>query len=154
MNTLSKSILIVLCITLLSSTQLLAQEWTDEQKEVWAAVEDGWDNGWTKGDDSNIAETYRGWRENWHAPLTKKDNKLWNDRWLQKNKAILWHLSPVAIDIHGDVAILFYSYQLLFEQKDGSDMKETGKWTDIYRKIDGKWLLISDTGFDFISSTN
>ena len=67
---------------------------------------------------------------------------------------ILYHLYPFAIDLHGDIAIVFYSYQQVIEQKDGSDKDDQGKWTDVYQKIDGKWLLIADTGFDFCSSTN
>ena len=157
MKTLSKSILIVLCITLLSSAQLFGQEWSEGQKEVWAVVDNLW-QAWADGDinkiQSIVADDYRGWSENTHATMTKKENKPWVERWLQKNNVVLYHLYPFAIDIHGDVAIVFYSYQQVIEQKDGSDKDDQGKWTDVYRKIDGKWLLIADAGFDFSSSTN
>ena len=157
MKTLTKSILIVLCITLLSSTQLFGQEWSEEQKEVWTTVEN-WSQAWADGDynkiQSFIAEDYRGWNENSHAPFTKKEDQPWAKRWLQNNKTVVFSLYPFAIDIHGDIAIVFYSLHTILEQKDGSEQEWQGKWTDIYRKIDGKWLLIADIGCDFETSTN
>ena len=157
MTTLTKSILIVMCITLLSSTQLLAQEWSEEQKEVWAQVEGRW-QAWVEGDYNKgisfVADDSRGWRENFHAPYTVKDNKPWLERWLQNNKIVLISLNSWAIDVYDDVAIVFYSIQLVLEQKDGSEKETQGKWTEIHRNIDGKWLLISHTAFDFKISTN
>jgi ketosteroid isomerase-like protein len=142
---------------LFSSTQLFGQEWSAEQKEVWATVEN-LSQAWADGDYNKIqgfiAEDYRGWGENSPAPFTKKEDQPWAERWLLKNKIVLFSLYPFAIDIHGDIAIVFYSFKNVLEQKDGSEQEWQGKWTDIYRKIDGKWLLIADTGFDFSSSTN
>jgi hypothetical protein len=73
MKTLTKSILTVLCVTLLSSIQLFGQEWSEEQKEVWAGVENWW-QAWADGDinkiNSCIAEGFRGWREDFYAPST------------------------------------------------------------------------------------
>ena len=146
MKTITKSILIVLCITLLSSAQLFGQEWSEEQKEVWAQVEGMW-QAWVEGDYNKgisfIAEDWRGWSEIHHAPQTVKDDKPGLERWLQKYKIVLIHLYPFAIDLHGDFATVFYSNQLTTEQKDGSEKDDQMRWTEIYRKIDGKWLLIS-----------
>jgi len=157
MKSLTKSILIVLCITLLCSAQLFGQEWSEEQKEVWTAVEGLW-QAWVEGDYNKIisfvADDFRGWRDNFHAPYTLKDDQPWAERWIQKNKMVLLHFHPFAIDIHDDVAIVFYSYQCVLEQNDGSDKEEQGNWTGIYQKIDGRWLLIAESGFDFITSTN
>jgi ketosteroid isomerase-like protein len=151
----TKSLLIVLCITLLGSAQLFGQEWSDEQKEVWATVESGW-QAWIDGDISEIqsfrADDYRGWDESSQAPRTLKEFKAWAERWIQKNKLVLFHISPVAIDIHGDIAIVFFSFQLVSEHKDGSEQDLKGNAIDIYRKINDKWLLIADTGFDYSSS--
>ena len=45
MKTLTKSILIVLCIILLSSAQLFGQKWSEEQLEVWKVIEAEWAAG-------------------------------------------------------------------------------------------------------------
>jgi hypothetical protein len=157
MKTFTKSILIVLCITLLTSTQLLGQEWSEEQKEVWAKVEGRW-QAWVDGDlnkgISFVADECRGWYEMSPAPVTVKDDIPWTERWLLKNKIVLIHQNPIAIDIHGEVAIVFCSRQLVLEQKDGSEKETQSKNTETYRKINGKWLLISFTVFDFKISTN
>jgi ketosteroid isomerase-like protein len=149
--------LILICFVVLFSNLLFGQEWSEEEKEVWAAVENWW-QAWADGDinkiHSGMAEGFRGWRENFHAPYTTKEDQPWAERWIQNNKVVLQHLYPFSIDIHGDVAVVFLSYQIVLEQKDGSDKEEQGKWTEIYRKIDGKWLVIAETGFDISSSSN
>ena len=158
MKTLTKSILIVVCITLLTSAQLFGQEWSEEQKEVWAVINNLWQasaDGDINKAYSILADDYKGWgAETFHAPFTKKEAKPWNERWLQKNNLVLYHLYPIAIDIHGDVAIVYYSFQNIIEKKDGKDNDEQGKWMEVYQRIDGKWLLIADVGFDFSSSSN
>jgi ketosteroid isomerase-like protein len=141
-----------------SSAQLFGQEWSEEQKEVWSAVENWW-QAWADGDidkiNSCIAEGFRGWRADFQGPYTLESSQPWWERWLQKKKSPgLHHLTPVAIDIHADIVIVFYSFHAINELKDGSELNERGKWTDIYRKTDGKWLIISETGFDFTISKN
>ena len=107
MKTLSKSILIVLCITLLSSAQLFGQEWSAEQKEVWAGVENWW-QAWDDRDinkiNSCIGEGFRGRSERFHAPYTMESSQPWWKYWAQNNKWILYDLTPVAIDIHDDIS--------------------------------------------------
>jgi ketosteroid isomerase-like protein len=156
MNTLTKIILILLCLSLLSSAQLFGQEWSEQQKEVWAQVEGRW-QAWVEGDYNKgmsfISDDWRGWSGIHHAPLTKKTDKPGLERWLQNYKIVLIHLHPFVIDIHDDFATVFYSNQNVTEQKDGSETKNQTKWTEIYRKIDGKWLLISSY-FDISLTTN
>ena len=156
MKSFGKYVIILTCLTLLSSAQLFGQEWSEEQKEVWAQVEGRW-QAWVEGDFNKgysfVSNDYRGWNENSYAPYTVEEDKPWVEHWLQKTKVVLINLHPFAIDIHGDVAIVFYSNQNVEEQKDGSNKDYQVKWTEIHRKIDGKWLLISSY-FDFSSSTN
>jgi ketosteroid isomerase-like protein len=157
MKTLTKSILIVLCLTLFGSAQLFGQEWSGEQKEVWASVENWW-QAWADRDidkiNSCIGEGFRGRSERFHAPYTMKSSQSWWKHWTKNYKVIVQHVTPVAIDIHNDIAIVFLSYQSIVANKEGTEKEEQGKWTEIYKKTDGKWLIISETGFDFSSPTN
>ena len=59
---------------------------------------------------------------------------------------IAYDMHPLAIDIHGDVAVVFFSFRALYEDQDGKKTVEYGRWTDIYRKSGGRWLLIADAG--------
>ena len=151
-----KCALIALCITMFTSVQLFSQEWSAAQKEVWAQVEGRW-QAWVEGDFNKgysfVSNEYRGWNENSYAPYTVEEDKPWVERWLQKSKVVLINLHPFSIDIHGEVAIVFYSNQNVTEQKDGSDKDFQVKLTEVHRKINGKWLLISSY-FDLSSSTN
>ena len=64
MKTLSKSILIVLCITLLTSVQLYGQEWSEEQQEVWQALENFFElrtNNDAEGIKALIHKDFVGW---------------------------------------------------------------------------------------------
>jgi ketosteroid isomerase-like protein len=83
----------------------------------------------------------------------KSSQPLWK-YWVQNNKWVVYNITPVAIDIHDDIAIVFLSFQEIWKHKDGPDKEGRGKWMQIFRKTDGKWLIISETGFDFSSSTN
>jgi ketosteroid isomerase-like protein len=65
---------------------------------------------------------------------------------LRNWKRIFHDVHPLAIDIHGDVAIVFYSFNTETEHPDGSRTTATGKWTDIFRKQGDRWLLIADAG--------
>ena len=83
-----------------------------------------------------------------------KSCQPWWKQWTKNYKVIVQEVTPVAIDIHDDIAIVFSSYQSIVANKEGTETEEQGKWTEIYKKTDGKWLIISETGFDFISLTN
>jgi ketosteroid isomerase-like protein len=52
----------------------------------------------------------------------------------------------MAIDIHGDVAIVFLGYQYIRKNQAGEETFERGRWMDVYRRTDGRWLLIADYG--------
>ena len=149
--------LTLICFFLFSSNVLFGQDWSAEQKEVWAKVEGLW-QAMAEGDYNKFAsffgKDFRGWRDDWQAPHTLKSFQPWMERWLKNNKYVLYDIHPLAIDIHGNVAIVFWTWQEVLEHKDGSDMFNRGKWTSIFQKTDGKWLIIGETGFDITSSAN
>ena len=52
----------------------------------------------------------------------------------------------IAIDVRDDIAIVFYTYEGIYAQSDGTDRAEKGRWTDIYQNVGGRWLLVADCG--------
>ncbi len=123
-----------------------AQEWTPEQNEVWATVEGLWKAMAAEDMDewyAYIDEDYRGW-DGASLLLTKADTRKWNEHIASTSSVVLYTVKPAAIDIHGDVAIAFYNYQLLSADNDGKETLEIGRWADVYKKKDGRWLLIAD----------
>ena len=126
-----------------------AQEWSPEQAQVWAAVQDLWEFYSTRDLDpwyDAISEEYRGWTWESPAPMTKAQSRRFGEVSVDMGRAVVYHIHPLAIDIHGDVAIVFYTYEMILEDADGVMTPETGKWTDVYRRVDGRWLLIADAG--------
>ena len=77
--------------------------------------------------------------------MTKAEAAPWHDLILSR-LPVARTLFPIAIDIHGDVAIAFYYYQLTARNEAGAETLERGRWMDVYRNTGGGWLLIADSG--------
>ena len=124
-----------------------AQEWSPEQDEVLSTLKDLWRYS-TEGDIDSwyalVSEDYRGWSVADPIPMDKAATRWRNS---QRNwQRIFYQIQPLAIDIHGDVAIIFYSYMADMAHPDGSRSTSTGRWTDVFRREGGRWLLIADAG--------
>ena len=142
MKTLSKSILIVLCITLLSSAQLFGQEWSAEQKEVWTFVEKSWDMGAKQDLEGNldyIHDDYSGWWNGQALPANKTLLRKLTVHEYETTKVLIYNIQPVAINIHGNVAIVQYYYSNVIKDVEGKEKNGSGRWTDILMKEGDKW---------------
>jgi ketosteroid isomerase-like protein len=123
------------------------EAWSQNQVEVWATVEELWrvsSDGDLESWFALVSDDFRGWSNADPAPLDKEAAR--HRASLRVWKRIFYHLHPLAIDIHGDVAIVFYSFLTETEYPDGTRTTATGKWTDIFRKEGDRWLLIADSG--------
>ena len=149
MKTLTKSILIVLCLTLLSSAQLFGQEWSEEQKEAWKHVETGWDL-WVKQDLEGLLATYHDDISDWNNQDALPANKIL----LRKNfahqfktiKVLIYDIQPVEIKIHDNVAIIHYYWSEITKNAEGQETNLRGRFTDILMKEGDKWVLIGGSG--------
>jgi ketosteroid isomerase-like protein len=123
------------------------QAWTPDQQEVWNTVETLWRVS-SAGDLDSwfalVSDDFRGWSNADPAPVGKETAR--HRASLRVWKRIFYHVHPLAIDIHGDVAIVFYTFSTESEYPDGSRTTATGKWTDVFRKQGDRWLLIADAG--------
>ena len=126
-----------------------AQQWTDEQKDVWKGVETYWAilTSDHPADHTNYFDnSYCGWNNDSGAPVGKEDvNKAWN-YWSKKLKVAYYYLMPAKIWVNGNFAFAHYYYTEVDEGIDGKPVTERGRWTDILMKKDGKWLLVGDHG--------
>lgn len=139
------SIPIVFCgLIVCWSFQALGEELTEAQKEVWSVIETRWE-GLKQGDYKAVEAT------------THEDALIWwNDREGPMQKSLIMHgyinwityanarpatyeLNPLAIQLFGDIANVFFFYK----------WKGEGKWSGHSRalvslkKENGKWLIIS-----------
>ena len=149
MKTLTKSILIVLCITLISSAQLFGQEWSEEQKEVLSIVEAQWKAGMEKDTtwpDKFLHENFLGWSNESPMPRDKSSIQEW-DRYNSENSTtLLFELYPLGIAIQGNTAVVHYFYSLATESKKDGRKTVDGKFTDILVNENGTWRFLAWQG--------
>jgi hypothetical protein len=134
-----------LIITNISS----AQQWTDEQKDVWKGVETYWAVGMSDNPKDFINyfdDSYYGWSYENGAPSTKADAQKEINYWTTKGKTVYYSITPARIWVNGNFAYVHYYYVQINEGKDGKPMTERGRWTDILMKKDGKWVMVGDHG--------
>jgi ketosteroid isomerase-like protein len=126
-----------------------AQQWTDEQKAVWAGVDAYWKIGLS--DNLNdflnyFDDSYFGWSYENEAPGTKANVQTSYTYWSKKGKMKYYTITPARIWVNGNFAYVHYYYTQVSENTEGKSNTEKGRWTDILMKKDGKWLLVGDHG--------
>jgi len=143
-----KTILIIsTCLFL--TTYVQSQNWSQEQTEVWKVVEGVWD-AVQKGDAEIMVaffhEDYKGWEWGDQYPRTKKTASEYFHYFFPSIHIITFSLEPMAIIVKNEMAVIHYYYTTLSEDGNGNSSEEKGRWTDIYVKEKGKWLMIADSG--------
>ncbi len=150
METSNRIIFIVLIAVLLSTqSTLFAQEWSEEQKEVWKNVETYWDLFAKKdleGSMSYFHDDFIGWSNRKALPNNKASRQKSLSHSFETTTVLIQELQPVAIKIHGNVAMVHYYYSELSKDVEGKENNESGRWTDILLKQGDKWVLIGDSG--------
>ena len=148
MKLLSQNFAIIIVAFLLFNGSSFSQEWSKEQKEVWAGVEKYWDVN--QSDPlaflQYFDESYLGWNYGNEAPSTKNDVTKTFSYWIKKGKEQFHVITPAKIWVNGNFAYVHYYYTQVFESTDGTPRTEKGRWTDILMKKDGKWILVGDHG--------
>ena len=128
-----------------------AQDSAEDRANVWSVIEQQWDaveNDDKKWTDRFLAEDFSGWPNSSPAPRNRASTKMW-DRFNDTQGEVVAHeLYPMAIVIHGDVAVAHYLYTSAFENKDGAVEVNNGRYSDILvRTLDG-WKFLSWHGGD------
>jgi len=125
-----------------------AQQWSAEQKDVWAGVEKYWEinNNDPLADLKYFDDSYLGWSYENEAPGTRdgvvKSKKYFSTKVKQQFNI----LTPARIWVNGDFAYVHYYYTQVSESSDGKTNTEKGRWTDILMKKNGTWMLVGDHG--------
>ena len=132
-----------------STSSIIGQSWSAEQKEVWAGVEKYWEVS-SKGNADAFLEyfddSYVGWGYVSKVPQNKSNTSKWIKYDMANNSTVLYSLTPVSIWVNGDFAFVNYFYNQMEKDKDGKESPNSGHWTDILMKKNGKWLLVGDRG--------
>lgn len=133
---------------MLFAFNIQAQEWSNEQKEVWAGVEKYWEinNNDPLADLKYFDDSYLGWSYENEAPGTREGVVESKKYFSTKGKQQFNILTPARIWVNGDFAFVHYYYTQVSESNDGKTETERGRWTDILMKKNGMWVLVGDHG--------
>ena len=148
MKQFSKIFLIMFAAFFLFNGSSFAQEWSNEQKDVWAGVEKYWEVNQSNPLDflQYFDASYLGWGYENESPSTKNDVTKSFGYWTKKGKEQYHILTPARIWVNGNFAYVHYYYTQVMESTDGKPRTERGRWTDILMKKNGKWMLVGDHG--------
>ncbi len=127
------------------------QNWNSKQKEIWRNVET-YTNLIMTGNVKEFLEyfhkDYSSW--NYYKPLPVNKNNIKNElQHLPKREIESYNITPVAIKVFDDVAIVHYYYSAVYVNKDGKEKSKNGCNTDVLLKQKDTWILIGDNGRTF-----
>jgi ketosteroid isomerase-like protein len=141
--------LFVLIMPFLFLVNVQAQQWSNEQKDVWATVNAYWAVSLSDNpmDFLNyFDDSYYGWSYESLAPGTKAEVQKSLTYWTKKGKLAYYNIIPARIWVNGNFAYVHYYYSQVSEGNDGKPITEKGRWTDILMKKDNKWIMVGDHG--------
>lgn len=151
-----KTINIILALSVIfafSMGSLSAQEWTDEQMEVWQTVEQGWLD-WQSGDietaSASMHDKMQGWNNENPLPFSKAKILELYAMMKENMKVEYYNINPARITVTDDAAVVHYYFAFYAVYTMGEKKWEeqiSGKNAEFYVKEKGKWLLLGDMTF-------
>jgi ketosteroid isomerase-like protein len=92
-----------------------------------------------------LHEDFTGWFPGDPLPVDKNTNQKFEAYMLSNVKVHLWDVQPVSITVSGDMAIVHYVLATIREDATGTKLLHS-RYTDIWKKENGKWLNIGTHG--------
>jgi ketosteroid isomerase-like protein len=141
--------LVALSIGLLPCEVPGAETWSAEQKEVWKNVEAYWAldaAGDSQGFLAYFHSDYQGWNYNSAIPGSKQRATKFITHAHRVAKTLVYDLQPMTVRVYGETAFVHYFWTRVGKDAEGKEKRESGRWTDILRKQDGKWVMVADHG--------
>ena len=152
-----KPIVTILISLFMLPNIMIGQSFSKAEQEVIEGVESYWAdfNSKDKKRWQNVFhDSYKGWSVENEYINTKKDNIKWNDYTWGKDESLFWHITPIGVVLHDDIAVVHYYYTTISKnKKNGKKTTEKGKWTDVIINDRGKWKLVADHGGKIESNT-
>jgi hypothetical protein len=124
-----------------------AEPFSPEQQELWDRVQQLWrllqqrDIAAIK---AAIHPQYSGWEA---SSLLPHDRDFALKAATTDPKIVEFHLYPLVVEVYdGLVGVAHYTFEAEVATPSGKTEKVSGKWTEIYLKKNGVWLMISVHG--------
>jgi hypothetical protein len=121
---------------------------SQEQNEVWKSVNRLWELSQGANADAIrplIHPRYVGWDIT--APMPHLREAAVHSVAGDAHKVAHFVLQPLSVEVYGQIAgVVHYAYSASVVTQKGDPLAVTGKWTEVYIKQAGDWLLAAVSG--------
>lgn len=133
------------------SANAQAPSWNNTQKEVWALVEQSWvddvaENGKWPAD--YVHENYSAWADDTAAPRGRDSSISWSRFADENGNTLKYELSPEAIAVAGDTAVVHYHVTLVTENHEGKRDNSVGRITEILIRDGRTWKWLGGVSYE------
>ncbi|WP_341328408.1 nuclear transport factor 2 family protein [Methylotuvimicrobium sp. KM2] len=130
------------------SNYIRINEFSPEQSELWERVLALWALSMNRNKNqirSTLHPRYIGW--DMSSPLPHDREAAVNSVTDNSPELQKYELQPLSVQVYdGRVGVAHYTYTATVIPKGGEALKVTGKWSEVYLKMDGAWQMISVSG--------
>ena len=144
-----RAVILILALVVTCPVIARGQDWSSAQQEAWRTVESYWEcysNGDAECFLSYLHDDFSGWTNTHALPRDKEDMSQYLPLGFEVSETLLHDVDPVAVKVHGNVAIVHYYYSRTFVDGSGARHNDAGRWTDILLKQGDRWVMIADHG--------
>ncbi len=131
---------------MMESTISISKEWTKEQKEIWAVIEDHW-KSLTKGKVDKFIDyihpDFVGFGHESPYPVDYGWLKHWVGFWSKNTVFLNWALKPQHIILYDNIAIVQYYLFTITKRETSAGNQAIRRYTMTWKKEDGKWRVIA-----------
>jgi ketosteroid isomerase-like protein len=142
---------VVVCVAMsaMLAAPASAGDWSDDQKEVWSAIEGYWEvyaAGDVDGFLAAMHDDYTGWSYDQPLPSGKKTTEKWLKFGMPNRETLIYEITPTSIVVGDGFAVAHYYFEYVYKNAEGEMEDSSGRWTDVLVETGGEWMLIADHG--------
>lgn len=124
----------------------LSKEWTKEQKEIWAVIEDHWNclvEGKVERFLQYVHPDFVGFGHESPYPVDEGWLKHWVGSWSKNTNFLIHALKPMHIVLHDNIAIVQYCLFTITKNDVSAGNSSIRRYTMTWKKEGGKWRVIA-----------
>ena len=141
---------LVVCVLAVSSAQGQDRNWSDEENAVWMVVKESWaaqaaeDGKWPA---YFTHDSFIQWADNVAAPRDRQAYIAWQRESDVAVDTKSHEITPYALTIEGDTAVVTYLAEMELEYTDGEVDSVTRNIFEVLIRNEGKWQYLASTDF-------
>ena len=123
-----------------------AQQWTDEETEVWDTIRGSWEKNAANDHEGFMADLHPdmlGWTDIRPIPVDRATVERATRFSMEQaiTQTLFWEIQPAGMQIIGEVAITYYFHRRIFTDADGKRQTSRTRLADTLVKSGNRWML-------------